>query len=110
MPTYAKALVALVTTALAQLAAILTGVAVDFTDITAGQWVTVALASIGAAAAVYGVRNGVDADPRTSTPDTNTATGGGTNVKITDPGMGLIEAVVAVLLIVLLVLLILRIT
>jgi hypothetical protein len=69
MPTYAKALTALVTTALAQLAAILTGTANSFGDLTDGQWVTVAGASLVAAAAVYGIRNGVSGDPTTSTPE-----------------------------------------
>jgi hypothetical protein len=69
VPTYAKAIVALVTTALAQLAAILTGTADSLGDLTDGQWITVALAALGSAAAVYGVRNGVDQDPTTSTPD-----------------------------------------
>jgi hypothetical protein len=52
----AKAVYAAVVAALGALAAILVG-SVGFGDVTAGQWVTIALAALVAGGGVYGIRN-----------------------------------------------------
>lgn len=54
--TIAKAVYATVVAGLGSLAAILVG-SVGFGDVTAGQWVTVALAALVAGGGVYGIRN-----------------------------------------------------
>lgn len=61
MPQIAKALFALVAAALGSLATVLVGNS-TFTDITAGQWVTGALAALLAFGGVYGIQN---APPKT---------------------------------------------
>lgn len=53
---FAKAVYAFVVAGLGALAAILVG-DVGFADVTAGQWVTVALAALVAGGGVYGIRN-----------------------------------------------------
>lgn len=68
MPTYAKAIAAFILNALGGLAVVLTGPAASFGDITDGQWVALAASSVGAALAVYGIRNGLSGDATTSTP------------------------------------------
>lgn len=66
MPTFAKAVVGALMSALSSLSVVLVGDA-GFGDLSDGQWVAVALAALVSGAAVYGVRNGVD--PTTSTPE-----------------------------------------
>jgi hypothetical protein len=67
LPTFMKAIVAAAMAALSSLAVVLVG-DTGFGDLTDGQWVTVLLATIAAGAAVYGVPNGAEYDPETSTP------------------------------------------
>lgn len=56
MSQFAKAIYAFVIAGLGALAAVLVGdVGID--DLTAGQWVTVALAALIAGGGVYGIRN-----------------------------------------------------
>lgn len=66
-PTYLKAVVAFISTTLAQLGVLMAGGG-TFGQITDGQWVALASATLAATAAVYGLGNGKDADPTTSTP------------------------------------------
>jgi len=56
----AKAVYATVIAGLGSLAAVLVG-NVGLTDLTSGQWVTVALAALIAGGGVYGIRNAPDA-------------------------------------------------
>jgi len=56
MTKFAKALYATVIAGLGSLAAVLVG-DVGFTDVSAGQWVTIALAALIAGGGVYGIRN-----------------------------------------------------
>lgn len=56
MSKFAKAVYATVVSSLGALAAVLVG-DVGFTDLTAGQWVTVTLAGLIAGGGVYGIRN-----------------------------------------------------
>lgn len=53
---FAKAIYATVVAALGALATVLVGDA-GFSDVTAGQWVTIALAALVAGGGVYGIRN-----------------------------------------------------
>ena len=54
--TIAKAVIGAVVAGLGSLVAVLVG-DVGLDDVTAGQWVTIALATFGALGAVYGVPN-----------------------------------------------------
>jgi hypothetical protein len=67
MPTYAKSIVAAVTTLLAQLVLVMSG---DETigDLTQVEWIVVVLNTIVATAAVWGIPNGASRNPRLSTP------------------------------------------
>ena len=56
MKQVAKALYAWAVAGLGSLAAVLVG-DVGFTDVTAGQWVTVVLAALVSGGGVYGIRN-----------------------------------------------------
>lgn len=54
----AKALFAGVTAGLGALAAVLVGDSASFSNVTAGQWVTIVLATLVAAGGVFGLTNG----------------------------------------------------
>jgi len=60
---YLKAIFAAVSAGLGALSAILVGANTTFAQITSAQWVTVAIAVIGAGAIVWGVPNGPAAAP-----------------------------------------------
>ncbi len=57
MSAYLKALYAAAAAGLASLATILVGTHATFSQVTDGQWVTVAIAVLGAGAVVWGVPN-----------------------------------------------------
>ncbi len=56
MAQFAKAIYAVVAAGLGSLAAVLVG-DVGFGDVSAGQWVTIALAALVAGGGVYGLKN-----------------------------------------------------
>ena len=57
MPTAAKAIYSAVIAALSGLVTVLVG-DIGFTDLTAGQWVTIVLAALIAFGGTYGITNG----------------------------------------------------